>query len=164
MSCSGSVFSAWGESMKAYLAIIAGIALLLAPLWSLSGFVTAPEYRTGTIADFSSALISGATLYGGVLVGVLVSRRHKSPRNGAVPFKTTFVAGVAGAMGAITLALLAGFLSDLISTGRLMPPGHSPALFPIFYVVGGILSAFMAAGAGLIAYGLGGAAQGGKRE
>jgi NhaP-type Na+/H+ or K+/H+ antiporter len=150
--------------MKAFLAIILGLALLLAPLWTLSGFVTVPEYRSGTIADYSSALIAGATLYGGVLVGVLVSRTHKSQWNGPVPFRTTFMAGMAGAMGAITLALLAGFLNDLISTGRLMPEGQSPALLPVFYIVGGILSAFMAAGVGLIAYGLSGAAQGEKPE
>lgn len=150
--------------MKAYLAIILGIALLLAPLWTLSGFVTAPEYRTGTIADYDNALISGATLYGGVLLGVLVSRRRKPRGNGPVPFKTIFVAGIAGAMGAVTLGLLAGFLIELVSTGRLMPAGNSPALLPIFYIVGGILSAFMAAGAGLIAYGLGGAAQSGNRS
>jgi len=143
--------------MKAYIAIVLGLTLLIAPLWTISGFVTVPEYRTGTIADYSSALIMGATLYGGVLAGVLVSRRFKSR---PVSFWATFVAGMAGAMGAITLALLAAFLDELISTGRLMQPGQSPALLPIFYIVGGILSAFMAAGAGLIAYGLGGAAKG----
>lgn len=146
--------------MKAYLAIVLGLALLLAPLWSLWGFVTVPEYRTGTVADYSSALIAGATLYGGVLVGVLVGRRYKSRRHSPVAFGTTFVAGIAGAMGAITLALFAAFVSELVSTGRLMPTGQTPALLPVFYVVGGILSTFMAAGAGLIAYGLGGAAKG----
>lgn len=150
--------------MKAYLAIVLGIALLLAPLWTLSGFVTVPEYRTGTIADFASALIAGVTLYGGVLVGMLVSRRYKSPRNRPVPFKATFVAGIGGAMGAITLGLLAAFLIELVSTGRLMPAGNTPALLPVFYIVGGILSAFMAAGAGLIAYGLGDAANGGEPD
>lgn len=143
--------------MKAYFAIVMGLALLLAPLWSLSGFVTAPEYRTGTIGDYSSALIAGATLYCGVLVGVLVRRRYKWQLNGSGPFKTTFVAGMAGAMVAITLVLLAVFLIELVSTGRLMPAGQTPALLPLFYVVGGLLSAFMAAGAGLIAYGLNGA-------
>jgi hypothetical protein len=39
-----------------------------------------------------------------------------------------------------------------------MPKGNSPALLPIFYIVGGLLSAFMAAGAALIGYGLVGAA------
>ena len=150
--------------MKAYLAIVLGLVFLLAPLWSLSGFVTAPEYRTGTIADYSSALIAGATLYGGVLVGVLVGRRYRSQRNASGPFRTTFIAGMAGAMVAITLALVAAFLSELISTGRLMPAGQTPALLPLFYVVGGILSAFMAAGAGLIAYGLSGAAKGEEPE
>lgn len=145
--------------MKAYLAIVLGVALLLAPLWTLSGFVIVPEYRTGTIADFGTALISGATLYGGVLVGMLVGRRYKSRRNGSVSFKATFGAGMAGAMVAITLGLAAAFLSELVSTGRLMPAGQSPALLPVFYVVGGILSAFMAAGAALIAYGLGGEAK-----
>lgn len=140
--------------MKAYLAIIVGLALLLAPLWTLSGYVTLPEYRTGTIADYSQALISGATLYGGVLVGVLFGRRHIPPRPGRSPFRRTFIAGMAGAMVAITLALGIAFLMELITTGRLMPKGNSPALLPIFYVVGGFLSAFMAAGFGLIAYGL----------
>lgn len=140
--------------MKSFLAIILGIALLLAPLWTLSGFVTVPEYRTGTIADYSSALIAGATLYGGVLVGVIVSRRYRSQRNSPAPFRTTFVAGIYGAMGAITLGLIAAFLIELFSTGRLMPEGNTPALLPIFYIVGGILSASMAAGVGLIVHGL----------
>lgn len=146
--------------MKAYLAIVLGIALLLAPLWTLSGFVTVPEYRTGTIADYSSALIAGATLYGGVLVGVIVSRRYISQGNGLAPFRSTFVAGIYGAMGAITLSLIVAFLIELVSTGRLMPKGHTPALLPVFYIVGGILSAFMAAGVGLIAHGLGAAKAG----
>lgn len=147
--------------MKAYLAIVVGLALLLAPLWSISGFVTVPEYRTGTIADYSSALIMGATLYGGVLAGVLVSQWFRPRPNS---FRTTFVAGIAGAMGAITLALVAAFLSEVVSTGRLMRAGQSPALLPIFYIVGGILSAFMAAGVGLIDYGLRGKAKANKPE
>ena len=61
---------------------------------------------------------------------------------------------MAGAMGAITLALAASFLIELITTGRLMPPGQTPALLPMFYVVGGVLSSVIAAGAGLIGYGL----------
>lgn len=74
------------------------------------------------------------------------------------------MASMAGAMSAITLALFADFLSELVSTGRLMPAGQTPALLPVFYIVGGILSAFMAVGAGLIAYGLGRAAKGKKPE
>ena len=135
--------------MKAYLAIVVGLLLLLAPLWTLSGFVTLPEYRTGTMADYSAALISGITLYGGVFVGVLVSWL-KTRRNGPPSFKTTSVAGISGAMGAITLAIIASFLIELISTGRLIPAGQTPALLPVLYIVGAILSAFMAAGAGLI--------------
>ena len=146
--------------MKAYLVIALGLAMVLAPLWTLSGFVTVPEYRTGTIADFSMALISGATLYGGVFAGVLVSRRFKLQLHGAAPVRTTFIAGMAGAMGAITLALIIAFLMELVTTGRLMPEGQSPALLPIFYIVGGLLSAFIAAGAGLIAYGLSSEAKG----
>jgi NhaP-type Na+/H+ or K+/H+ antiporter len=147
--------------MKAFFAIVLGLVLLAAPLWTLSGFVTVPQYRTGTMADFATALIAGATLYGGVLVGVLVSR--KSRRKNAVPFRTTFAAGMAGAMGAITLALCAAALSQLVSTGRIMPAGQTPALLPVLYIVGGILSAFMAAGASLIAYGLGGASKAKER-
>ena len=154
---SGSVSLCWGEPMKAYLAIVSGLALLLAPLWSLSGFVTAPQYRTGTIADYDNAIIAAATLYGGVLAGVLIGRRYQSKQNGPGLFRPTFKAGMVGAMGAITIALLISFVGDLVSTGRLLPPGQTPALLPMFYVVGGVLSAFMAAGAGLIAYGLSGA-------
>ena len=142
--------------MKSNLAIVLGLALLLAPLWTLSGFVTVPEYRTGTIEDYSSAIIAGVTLYGGVLLGVLIGRRLDKQRKGTAPFRTVFISGMAGAMAAITIGLAASFLSELISTGRLMPKGSSPALLPIFYIVGGLLGAFMAAGAGLIAYGLAG--------
>jgi hypothetical protein len=149
--------------MKAYLAIGLGLALLLAPLWTLSGFVIVPEYRTGTISDYSTAIGSGVTLYGGVLLGVLMGRRYKFRLHGAGTFKTTFIAGIAGAMAAITLALVVAFLVELATTGRLMREGNSPALLPIFYIVGGILSAFMAAGAGLITYGLGGSSRGENR-
>ena len=140
-----------GNRMKAYSEIALGFLALLAPLWTLSGFVAVPEYRTGTIADFAMALIAGVMLYGGVFVDVLVGR---SRLNGPVSFKATFVAGMAGVMGAITLALVASFLIELITTGRLMPAGQTPALLPMFYVVGGVLSSVIAAGAGLIAHGL----------
>jgi len=140
--------------MKTYLAVALGIVLLVAPLWTLSGFVTVPEYRTGGIGDYQAALVSGLTLYGGVLFGVLLCERFKERWN--VPsFRRVFVGGIAGGMGAITLALIASFLGDLASTGRLMPPGQTPALLPVLYIVGGVLSAFLAAGVGLIAYGIG---------
>lgn len=140
--------------MKSYLAALVGLVLLLAPLWTLSGFVTLPEYRTGGLADYRGALVPGITLYGGVLVGVLLGQRFGA-RTTAPAFRRIFLAGLAGAMGAITLGLVVWALSQLISTGRIMPKGQSPALLPVLYVVGGILSAFMAAGAGLIAHGLG---------
>ncbi len=100
------------------------------------------------------AVLSALALYGGVFVGVLIGERVK-PRRLMPAFRRIFVAGIVGALGAITLALIVSFGVELVSTGRLMPPGQTPALLPIFYIVGGILSAFMAAGAGLIAYGLG---------
>lgn len=140
--------------MKAYLAIIVGLVSLVAPLWSLSGFVTVPQYRTGTIADFAIALIAGATLYGGVFAGVLVGQRYRSRRDGPVPFRAIFVPGMVGAMAAITLALIASALSQWISTGRIIPAGQTPALLPVLYITGGILSVFIAAGIGLIARGL----------
>lgn len=143
--------------MKGYLIIALGVALLLVPLWILSGFVTAPDYRTGTISDYSSALSAIFTLYGGVLVGVLVSRWCDSQQSSRAPFKSIFVAGIFGAMGAISSYLVGTFLIELASTGRLMPKGNTPALLPVFYIVGGVLSAFIAAGAGLIAHGLGAA-------
>lgn len=140
--------------MKAFLTAALGVVLLLAPLWTLSGFVTAPEYRTGSIHDYQTALISGVTLYGGVFIGVLINERvmaRSTPPN----LRRIFVAGVAGAMGAITLGLILWAVSQLVSTGRVMPVGQTPALLPVLYIVGGFLSAFMAAGIGLIAYGFG---------
>lgn len=139
--------------MKSYLALAAGLLLLLAPLWTLSGFVVVPEHRTGTFADYQTAVLSALTLYGGVFLGVLINERSKLRRSVPI-FRRIVVAGVVGAMVAITLALILAFGIELVSTGRLMSPGQTPALLPIFYVVGGILSAVMAAGAGLIAYGL----------
>ena len=139
--------------MKSYLAVAVGLLLLVAPLWTLSGFVTVPEYRTGTFADYQTAIVSALTLYGGVFLGVLIGECIKARRSHPA-FRRIFVAGIVGAMVAITLGLIATLANELVSTGRLMPPGQTPALLPIFYVVGGILSALMAAGAGLIAYGL----------
>lgn len=139
--------------MKSYLAAVLGLVLFLAPLWTLSGFVTVPEYRTGTIADYQGALVSGLTLYGGVLIGVMLSRRLGTGVNGPA-FGKIFLGGIAGAMGAITLGLIAWALVQLLSSGRIMPEGQTPALLPVLYIVGGILSAFVAAGAGLISYGL----------
>lgn len=140
--------------MKFYLAAALGLVLLVAPLWTLTGFVAVPEYRSGGIGDYQAALISGLTLYGGVFVGLLLGERFKT--RWTVPrFRRMFVAGMAGAMGAITVALAAYFVGQIVSTGRLMPAGQTPALLPIFYIVGAMLSAFIAAGAGLIAYCLG---------
>lgn len=136
--------------MRGLFGIVLGVVLLLAPLWTLSGFVTVPEHRTGTFDDYQAAVVSGVTLYGGVLIGVLLGERFKAqwsfPRR-----RRIFLAGMVGAMGAITLALIASFLIELASTGRLMPPGQTPALLPVLYIVGGILSALMAAGLALIA-------------
>jgi hypothetical protein len=139
--------------MKAFVAMALGLVLLLAPLWTLSGFVTVPEYRTGSIADYQAALISGLTLYGGVAVGALISGRFKTRWNVST-FRRVFLAGIAGALSAITLGLVVWAVGQLISTGRIMPAGQTPALLPVLYIVGGLLSAFMAAGAGLISYGL----------
>jgi hypothetical protein len=139
--------------MKSYLAVAVGLLLLVAPLWTLSGFVTVPEYRTGTFADYQTAVVSALTLYGGVFLGVLIGECFKARRSRPV-FRRIFVAGIIGAMVGATIGLIASLALELVSTGRLMLPGQTPALLPIFYIVGGILSALMAAGAGLIAYGL----------
>lgn len=140
------------EALRAFSTLVFGLALLLAPLWTLSGFVTAPEYRTGTITDYRAALVSGLTLYSGVVLGVLISQRFKT--RGAPAFRRVFIAGVAGAMAAITLVLITSFVSEPAYTGRMMPAGQTPALLPVLYIVGGILSAVIAAGAALIIYAL----------
>lgn len=140
--------------MKAILALIAGVLSLLAPLWFLSGFVPVPEYRTGTLSDYRTAIGAGVTLYGGVFAGIFVGRRLTANRDKDGSARGMFFAGMAGAMMAITLAIVGSFLSDWISTGRIMRPGQTPALLPIVYIVGGIISAFIAGGAVLISYAL----------
>lgn len=137
--------------MKAFGAMLAGIIAILMPLRFLSGLVVVPQYRTGTIADFMPAIVAGATLYGGVLLGVLIGRRWMARPES---FRTTVVAGVAGAMAAITVVIVGSALGDLVTMGRIMPPGHTPALLPIVYIVGGLVSAIIAAGAALIGYAL----------
>ncbi|HKX92435.1 MAG TPA: hypothetical protein VJM15_08440 [Sphingomicrobium sp.] len=135
--------------MKPLVAMIFGLLSFAAPVWFLAGLVRAPQFRTGTIEDFRAAIVTGVTLYGGVLVGVLIARRRKKG------IGATFAAGVAGAMAAITLGLLISAVSQLASTGRIMPEGQTLALLPVVYIVGGIVSVFIAAGASLISYGLG---------
>jgi hypothetical protein len=140
--------------MKAILALIAGVLSLLAPIWFLSGFVPVPEYRTGTLSDYRTVIGAAVTLYGGVFAGIILGRRLAANpvRDGSA--RGMFFAGMVGAMIAITLAIIAAFLADWISTGRIMRPGQTPALLPVVYIVSGIISAFIAAGAVLISYAL----------
>lgn len=104
--------------MKPFLFATVGLLLLLAPLWTLFGFVTVPEYRTGGIADYRAALISGVTLYGGVFAGALIGEHFKT-RLSAPVFRRVFVAGLVGAMCAITLAVIGSFLIEFVATRRI---------------------------------------------
>ncbi len=142
--------------MKPFVAMVIGALLLLAPLrWLLAVLVPVPEYRTGTFSDFAPAIIAGVTLYAGVFVGVLIGKRLAAQRGEVVSSGTVFVAGMAGAIVAMTLAVSGWALSQWVSTGRIFQPGTSLALFPVLFILGGVLSAFIAGGAGLFAYAFG---------
>lgn len=140
--------------MKPLLAMLTGIASLVAPFWFFAGMVPVPEYRTGTISDLTPALVAGTTLYGGVLAGLFLSGHLAGRRNKAASLRSDFVAGIAGAMVAITVAIVVYYLIELVTTGRLMPRGQTPALLPIFYIVGGLVSAVIAIGAALVTHAL----------
>jgi len=142
------------DQMKQLFAMLVGIAALVAPLWFFAGMVPVPEYRTGTVSDLTAALVAGATLYGGVLAGVFLSG-HLAERQGKpTSLRSTFVAGVGGAMVAITVVIIAYYLKELVTTGRLMSPGHTPALLPIVFIVGGLVSTLIAGGVALVSYAL----------
>ncbi len=140
--------------MKQVLAMIVGVLLLLAPLQFIWGFRPVPEYRTGTFDDFATVIAIGATLYGGVLAGIFALWRMEPKLQTRMTGRAIFMAGMVGAMLAILLALLIAFASQWLSTGYLITPGSSLALLPLFPILGGFVSAFIAGGAALIAYAL----------
>ena len=137
--------------MKQLTALIVGTLLILAPLWSLWGMtVPVPQYRTGTFADLVPLLTAVATLYGGVAAGIFALSRLK-PRTGMTG-KAILVAGIGGALAAILVALAGWAVVQWLTTGRVMKPGQTLALMPLFPILGGLLAAPIAGGAALVAY------------
>ena len=132
---------------------VVGVLLLVAPLKWLYGLTPVAAYRTGTFQDVAFALSAGATLYGGVLAGVLALWRLEARRSAPITGVAVFVAGWAGAMGAIGLALVIWALHEWLTTGAVLH-GQSPALLPIFPIVGGAVGLVIASGAGLVASGV----------
>jgi hypothetical protein len=145
---------AFGGQATRLLAVVVGVLLFLAPLKFLAGLTPVPEYRTGTFEDLEFAVTAGATLYGGVLAGVLVLWRLEADRGRRMKGPAVFGAGWIGAMAAIGLALGAWAVLQWLTTGTVVKPGQSLALLPIFPIIGGLLSLPIAAGAGLIVAGL----------
>jgi len=142
------------DQMMRRVVLIVGLLLLVAPLRWLYGLTPVAAYRTGTFQDVAFALSSGATLYGGVLAGVLVVWRRAALRGGSMKGLSVFFAGWVGAMAAIGLALGTWALHQRLTTGSVFPPGQSAALLPIFPIIGGIIGLVIAGGAGLVTAGL----------
>ena len=138
--------------MKRVLAIIVGVLLFLAPLWSLWGMmVPVPEYRTGTFADLVPLLRAVAILYGGVAAGIFALSRLEPKLRTGMTGRAIFMAGIAGAMLAILLALAGWAIVQWLTTGRVLKPGQTLALMPLVPILGGLFGAFIAGGAALIA-------------
>ncbi|HEY0437548.1 MAG TPA: hypothetical protein VGC92_12980, partial [Phenylobacterium sp.] len=114
----------------------------------------AARYRTATLEDLQFPIAVGATLYGGVLAGVCILWRLETGREAALKGRAVFFAGWLGALAAIGLALAIWALHERLSTGRVLQPGQSLALLPIFPIIGGLLGLFIAGGAGLVVSGL----------
>lgn len=140
--------------MMRLVVMIVGILLLVAPLTWLSGLTPVAAYRTGTFDDLVFPLSAGAALYGGVLAGVFILWRLKVSRGASMKGPAVFFAGWIGAMAAIGLALGTWAFHQWLATGRVMAPGQSLALLPIFPIIGGLLGLSIAGGAGLVASGL----------
>lgn len=140
-----------GPGMKSFFAMTIGVLLLLTPLWFLAGLLPVPDYRKGTISDFVPAIVAGVTVYMGVFVGALIGKRLLG-QDKVAPFRTLFISGMGGAMVAITSSLAGWAIIQWATTGRILQPGHSLALLPILYILGGVVSAFIAASICLLAY------------
>jgi hypothetical protein len=140
--------------MIRFMVMIVGVLLFVAPLRWLYGLTPVAAYRTGTFQDLAFAVSAGATLYGGVLAGVLVVWRLEARQGAAMKGLAVFFAGWVGAMAAIGLALGIWALHQWLTTGTVLPQGQSPALLPIFPIIGGFLGLLIAGGAGLFASGL----------
>ncbi len=135
-------------------ATIIGALLFIAPLKGLAGLTPVAAYRTGTFVDVAFALSAGVTLYGGVLAGVAICWRLDANRGALTKGLAVLFSGWVGSMAAIGLALGIWALHERLTTGHVMHPGQSMALLPIFPIIGGIISLFIASGASLVVVGL----------
>src|SRR5882724_977776 len=140
--------------MTRLAATIVGVLLLVAPLMWLSSLIPVPEYRTGTFEDLQFPVTAGVTLYGGVLAGASILWRLKAGRGASMNGQAVLFAGWIGALTAIGVALAIWALHEWLSTGRVLQRGQSAALLPIFPIIGGVLSLFIAGGAALVFSGL----------
>jgi hypothetical protein len=137
--------------MKRLVLGVVGAVLLWAPGWWLFPVVVpVPEYRTGAFfTDYAAAIASYLALYGGAASGILVLWWRiggTRPLDGG----GVFLAGVLGALGALTVVLLGQPIARWVTTGRAFPVGTSFALVPIVALFAVGLSAVVAAGAGLV--------------
>jgi hypothetical protein len=136
-------------------AAIAGAFLVCLPAWwFFSNMVTLPRFQTGRfLEDYGTAISSFLTIYGGAAVGVVALRlraaRHTQPISGRRAFQASFGGSLAG----VAVGWVGWVLFRWAETGRLTDPRASYGIVPVIFIVAGVFSAVLAAGAGLLWHG-----------
>lgn len=130
--------------MKRVLVGATGAFLLFLPaLIAYTLTVPVPEFRTGTVADYDAFLVTCLILYGGAAAGVLVQWRLRARNGQALTGESVFWGGLTGAFVAVVGALAIASVREGLGN-----------LWGLVVLFGGVLSAVVGAGAGLLGHAL----------
>src|SRR5262245_51998543 len=100
--------------MKRLISAVLGVLLLLVPVSFLFAvLVPVPQYRKGTPADYSAAIASCLTLYGGAALGIFALRSRGAAKSPRSIFQASFI----GAVVTVTVVTLSRWLATGRSTG-----------------------------------------------
>ena len=120
----------------------AGVLLVATPPFMVYGMtVPVPQYRTGTLADYHAFLVSCLTVYGGVVLGIVVRIWREPGRASIIHGRSIFRAGMTGGLVAVGVALALAFLES-----------GGGNLWGLVVIFGAVFTAIVSAGAGLVWY------------
>jgi hypothetical protein len=147
-----------GRATKRLVAGALGAAMILFPLRLLYvSLVPVPQYQTGTAADYLYAAMAALMIYGGAALGIFVMLWLSHMRRQAVDGMRVFQVSVCGAIGTVSLVMLVWAAYRWMTLGLVTA---SWALAPVVAIMAGTCSAIVAAGAGLVWFGLRGSRAG----
>jgi hypothetical protein len=117
-----------------------GALLLVVPsVMAYNVTVPVPQYRTRTFADYHSFRLTCLTLYGGAAIGILVHWQLRARERQTLSGGSVFSAGSTGAVVAVSVALTVAAVDEGLGN-----------LWGLVVILGGVLGAIVAAGAGLL--------------